>query len=73
MWWLIRHTADCERYRYCIDCRERSRTPETNRVLSLVVDAACGLLVAGTIDGDIVDVLTSPVECLVPSQRPADS
>jgi hypothetical protein len=73
MWWLIRHTADCERSRYCITCCERTRTPETKRVLSLVVDAACGLLVAGTLDDDIIEVLTAPVESLIPSHRPADS
>lgn len=73
MWWLIRHTADCERSRYCVTCRERTRTPETKRVLSLVVDAACGLLVAGTLDDDIIEVLTAPIESLIPSHRPADN
>jgi hypothetical protein len=72
MWWLIRHTADCERSRYCSQCRTRTRTPETNRVLSLVVDAACGLLVAGSLDEDIIEVLTDPVACLLPCHRPAD-
>ena len=71
LWWLIRHTADCERAAYCMTCRERERSPETERVLTLVADAACGLLVAGTLDDDIVEVLTAPVESLVPAHRPA--
>jgi hypothetical protein len=71
MWWLIRHTADCERARYCMTCRERERSTKTDRVLTLVADAACGLLVAGTLDDDIVEVLTTPVESLVPAHRPA--
>lgn len=71
MWWLIRHTADCERSRYCGTCRERERTPATERVLTLVADAACALLVAGTLDDDIVEVLTTPVDSLVPAHRPA--
>lgn len=71
MWWLIRHTADCERSRYCMTCRERERAANTEHVLTLVADAACGLLVAGTLDDDIVEVLTAPVESLVPAHRPA--
>jgi hypothetical protein len=65
MWWLIRHTADCERARYCLTCRDRERSPETERVLTFCADAACGLLVAGTLDEDIVEVLTAPVVSLV--------
>jgi hypothetical protein len=73
MWWLIRHTADCERARYCLTCRERERSPETEQVLTFVADAACGLLVSGSLDEDIVEVLTAPVESLIPAHRPADS
>jgi hypothetical protein len=73
LWWLIRHTADCERGRYCLTCRERDRTSETDRVLTLCADAACALLVAGTIDDDIIEVLTTPVESLISAHRPADS
>ncbi|HEX3898740.1 MAG TPA: hypothetical protein VHW74_06170 [Mycobacteriales bacterium] len=73
MWWLIRHTADCERARYCLTCRERERSPETERVLTFVADAACGLLVSGSLDEDIVEVLTTPVGSLIPAHRPADS
>jgi hypothetical protein len=40
-------------------------------VIGLCVDAACGLLVAGALDPDIVEVLVEPVSCLIPEQRPA--
>lgn len=72
VWQLIRHSADEGGSRgYCATCRRRGYDQDTARVLSLCVDAACGLLVAGTVEDDIVDVLTAPVECLIPSQRPA--
>jgi hypothetical protein len=71
-WQLLRHTAEERSSRgYCRTCRTRGYDEETARVLSLCVDAACGLLVAGSLEDDIVDVLTAPVECLIPSQRPA--
>lgn len=72
VWQLIRHSADeGSRRGYCAACRRRGYDDDTARVLSLCVDAACGLLVAGTVEDDIVDVLTAPVECLIPAQRPA--
>lgn len=71
VWQLIRHTASEGRTGYCATCRRRSHDDDTARVISLCVDAACGLLVAGSLEDDIVDVLTAPVECLIPSQRPA--
>jgi hypothetical protein len=70
-WHLIRHTGDCERKKYCRTCRERAREADTDRVLRLCIDAACGLLVAGALEDDIVDVLTAPVECLLDTHRPA--
>jgi hypothetical protein len=57
--------------RYCATCRTRGRDDDTARVLTLCVDAACGLLVSGSLEADIVDVLTHPVQCLIPAQRPA--
>lgn len=71
IWQLIRHTGDCERKRYCHSCRERERDADTDRVLRLCIDAACGLLVAGALEDDIVDVLTAPVDCLLDAHRPA--
>lgn len=70
-WQLIRHTGECERKRYCHTCRERERDADTDRVLRLCIDAACGLLVAGALEDDIVDVLTAPVQCLLDTQSPA--
>lgn len=71
VWHLVRHTGDVERTRYCDTCRQRDRDPETDLALMLCIDAACGLLVAGTLDEEIVEALTAPVDCLVPGQRPA--
>jgi hypothetical protein len=71
VWQLIRHTAHEGTGRYCGTCRQRTRDAETARVIALCVDAACGLLVAGTLDEDIVEVLTAPVTCLIRQQRPA--
>lgn len=71
MWQLIHHTGECARKHYCQTCRERDRDPDTDRVLRLCIDAACGLLVAGALENDIVDVLTAPVDSLLGAQRPA--
>ncbi|HVV74768.1 MAG TPA: hypothetical protein VHC43_01945 [Mycobacteriales bacterium] len=71
VWQLIRHTGESERKRYCHTCRERRRDDATDRVLRLCIDAACGVLVAGALEEDIVDVLTAPVDCLLGAQRPA--
>jgi hypothetical protein len=71
VWQLIRHTAHEIAGRYCTTCRQRTRDAEGARVIAVCVDAACGLLVAGTLEEDIVDVLTAPVSCLIPEQRPA--
>lgn len=71
VWLLIRHTADSQRRAYCATCRERSRDAETDRVLKVCIDAACGLLVAGSLDEDIVEVLTAAVTALLGAHRPA--
>jgi hypothetical protein len=71
VWQLIRRSGEDGLSRYCTVCRERERDDATARVVSLCVDAACALLVAGTLDEDIVEVLIEPVQCLIPSQRPA--
>jgi hypothetical protein len=71
IWQLVRRSGEEGLTRYCAVCHARQRDEETARVLSLCVDAACALLVAGTLDADTIDVLIAPVQCLVPSQRPA--
>jgi len=71
IWQLLRRSGSEGLNRYCTICRQRGRDEDTTRVLTLCVDAACGLLVAGALEDDIVDVLTAPVSCLLPAQRPA--
>jgi hypothetical protein len=69
VWQLVRQNGLQTITRYCAACRQRRRDEETARVLTLCSDAACGLLVAGTVEDDVVDVLLTPVQCLIPSQR----
>jgi hypothetical protein len=71
VWQLVRRSGVEGLSRYCNVCRERCRDAGTTRVLTLCMDAACGLLVASALDADVVDVLLAPVRCLVPTQRPA--
>jgi hypothetical protein len=69
IWQLLRCNAAERLTSYCTTCRKRRRDLDTARILTLCVDAACGLLVAGTLEDDIVEVLTSPVSCLLPTHR----
>jgi hypothetical protein len=71
VWQLVRRGGAEGLSHYCTSCRQRRRDADTTRVITLCVDAACGLLVAGSLEDDIVDVLTAPVQCLLPAQRPA--
>lgn len=71
IWQLLRRSGTEGIDRYCTTCRQRGRDEDTTRVLTLCVDAACGLLVAGALEDDIVDVLVAPVGCLIPAHRPA--
>jgi hypothetical protein len=71
VWQLLRRSGAEGLTRYCTTCRQRRRDDDTTRVLTLCVDAACALLVAGTLDDDIVDVLVEPVNCLLSAPRPA--
>lgn len=71
IWQLVRRSGSDSIGRYCTVCRQRRRDSDTTRVLTLCVDAACGLLVAGALEEDIVDVLLEPVACLIPVQRRA--
>jgi hypothetical protein len=71
LWQLVRRSGADGLHGYCTTCRERRRNDDTVRVLTLCTDAACGLLVAGALDDDIVEVLTAPVQCLIPAPRPA--
>lgn len=71
VWQLLRRSGAEGLNRYCTTCRQRGRDEDTKRVVTLCVDAACGLLVAGALEDDIVDVLIAPVGCLIAAHRPA--
>ena len=72
VWGLVRRSGAEGIGRYCPQCRTRSDDHDTSRVLSLCLDAACALLVADAIDDNLVDVLTLPVQALIPRQRTGD-
>ena len=69
VWGLIRRSGAEGIGRFCGQCRTRHDDDDTMRVLSLCLDAACALLVADAIDDNLVDVLTLPVQKLIPLQR----
>lgn len=73
MWTLIRRSgAECLG-RYCPSCRQRNTGDDALRVLGLTMDAACGLLVADTLDATLLDVLTVPVQILLHARPAADA
>ena len=72
VWGLVRRSGAEGIGRYCSQCRTRSDDEDTVRVLALCLDAACALLVADAIDDNLVDVLTLPVQALIPRQRTGD-
>ena len=71
VWHLVRRSGTEGLDQYCRTCRERRRDEHTTRVVTLCVDAACGLLVAGALEDDIAEVLTAPVSCLIPLGKQA--
>jgi hypothetical protein len=71
VWGLIRRSGAEGIGRFCGQCRTRHDDEDTMRVLSLCLDAACALLVADAVDDNLVDVLTLPVQKLIPMQRTA--
>jgi hypothetical protein len=72
VWGLVRRSGAEGIGRFCSTCRTRANDDDTVRVLALCLDAACALLVADAIDDNLVDVLTLPVQSLIPRQRAAD-
>lgn len=72
VWALVRRTGAEGVARPCPTCR-RSATDandrEAMRVLSLVLDAACALVVADALPDDALEVLVDPVRHLIPVQR----
>jgi hypothetical protein len=71
VWNLVRRSGAEGIGRFCGTCKTRIEDGDTARVLALCVDAACALLVADAIDDNLVDVLTLPVQKLIPLQRAA--
>ena len=69
VWGLVRRSGAEGMGRFCAQCRVRHDDDDTMRVLALCLDAACALLVADAIDDNLVDVLTLPVQKLIPAQR----
>jgi hypothetical protein len=69
VWGLVRRSGAEGIGRYCGQCRVRHDDADTMRVLALCLDAACALLVCDAIDDNLVDVLTLPVQKLIPKQR----
>jgi hypothetical protein len=69
VWGLVRRSGAEGLGRFCGRCRTRHEDDDTVRVLTLCLDAACALLVSDAIDDNLVDVLTLPVQQLIPRQR----
>ena len=70
-WALVRRSAAEHLSRPCAQCGRRADEPELGRVLSVVLDAACALLVADAVSDDTVEALTLPVRSLIPRPRTA--
>lgn len=72
VWALVRRTGAEGVARPCPQCR-RSATDagdsDAMRVLVMVLDAACALLVADALPDEALDVLVDPVRDLIPAQR----
>jgi hypothetical protein len=71
VWTLVRRSGTEALGRFCPTCRHAPADEDTARVLALCLDAACALLVADAVDDNLTDVLTMPIEQLVPAQRPS--
>ncbi|HET6815848.1 MAG TPA: hypothetical protein VFH66_01285 [Mycobacteriales bacterium] len=69
VWELVRRSGAEGIGRYCPSCRTRNDDDQTTRVLALCLDAACAMLVSDAIDDNLLDVLTLPVQSLIPRQR----
>jgi len=71
VWGLVRRSGAEGMGRFCPQCRRRHEDDDTARVLALCLDAACALLVSDAVDDNLIDVLTLPVQRLIPKQRTA--
>jgi hypothetical protein len=75
VWALVRRSGTEALSRPCRSCGGRLplEDRETERVMTLCLDAACALLVADTLPDATTELLTAPVTTLIPRQRGASS
>ncbi|MCU1678845.1 MAG: hypothetical protein JWM93_3603 [Frankiales bacterium] len=71
VWLMVRRSAAEAISRPCLQCGRHDDLGTEDVVLELCLDAAYGLLVADAIDDTLIDVLTMPLNDLVPPQRQA--
>jgi hypothetical protein len=69
LWALIQRSGAEGLSRPCYACGGTADAREVSRVLELVSDAACALLVADAVPDETLALLTRPVSRLVPEQR----
>lgn len=72
VWALVRRTGAEGAVRPCPRCRRSATSADdaqAMRVLSLVLDAACALVVSDALPDDALQVLVEPISALVPQQR----
>jgi hypothetical protein len=69
LWALVQRSGAEGLSRPCYACGATSDAREVRRVLELVSDAACALLVADAVPDELLALLTRPVSHLVPEQR----
>ena len=69
LWALVQRSGAEGLSRPCYACGAQSDPNEVHRVLELVSDAACALLVADAVPDATLALLTRPVAQLIPTQR----
>ena len=72
VWALVRRTGAEGVVRPCPQCRRSATSADdaqAMRVLALVLDAACALVVSDALPDDALEALVEPVRTLVPQQR----
>ena len=69
VWALLQRSGAEGLSRPCYSCATTTDPRELSRVLELVSDAACALLVADAVPDELLELLTRPVSRLVPEQR----
>lgn len=69
IWELVRRSGMEGLGRFCSRCRRASGGSAEVAVLELCLDAACALLVADAVDETYVEILTLPLEELIPAPR----